>query len=68
MTSFKIDTHGFTGNRMIEVFDGGRLVAAIYPIDEGGVCGIHIVSKYFVKDPIKPSEGEPPGYIVRFKT
>lgn len=66
MTSFKLAFHGVTGRRIIEVYDDkGAFVAGIYP---GGDApdSIHIVSKHFDTDPVKPTAGEPPGLLVRF--
>jgi hypothetical protein len=58
--------HSDTGRRMVEVYDDrGEFVACIYPVT--GANGIHIISKHFADEPIIESEGEPPGYIVRFK-
>jgi hypothetical protein len=69
MTSLKMAFHGSTGRRIVEVFDDrGAFVGAIYPTDDGS-NSVHLVSKHFDDDPIKPSVGmvPVPGYIVRFK-
>jgi hypothetical protein len=65
ITWLKMKAHSVTGQPMVEVYTGnGNMVACIYA---GSDDAIHIVSKHFADDPIKPSEGDPPGYIVRFK-
>ena len=66
MTSFNIERHTVTGEQVVEIFDGGRLLATVYP----HLDGIHIVSKHFAEDPIKPSVGmlPVPGYTVKFKS
>jgi hypothetical protein len=69
MTSMKMAFHAATGRRCVEVFDDrGEFVAGIYPTQDGS-NSIHIVSRYFADEPIKPSTGDVPvpGYLVRFK-
>jgi len=69
MTSMKMAHHERTGRRMVEVYDDrGQFIAGIYNTDDGSNA-IHIVSKHFADEPIKPSEGAVPvpGYLVRFK-
>jgi hypothetical protein len=69
MTSLKMAFYRDAGRRMVEVYDdSGEFIASIYPTGDGS-NGIHIVSKYFRDDPIKPSVGmvPVPGYLVQFK-
>ena len=68
MTTLKMGVHSKTGADMVEVYDdGGRLVACIYPSDDGENC-VHIVSRYFAEKPITPvGQGFPESYAVQFK-
>lgn len=69
MSSFKMAFHSVTGRRIVEVYDDtGKMIGSIYPTEDGS-NSIHIVSKHFEDEPIKPSHGvvDVPGYLVKFK-
>lgn len=64
MITVEVRTHGVTGRPVVEVQSDGNLVAMIYPNDEHNA--IHVVSAHLTDDPIQPTMGNPPGFLINF--
>jgi hypothetical protein len=62
MITFRIQPHAvLPGVEIVEIFDGDRLVGALYPHE----WGIKLVSKYMSKDQILFSPGMPPVLVIK---
>lgn len=53
MTSFRIATHAVTGQVMVEVWDDGDFIAAVYP---AATRGVTVVSKYALAATVKDDD------------